>query len=70
MSKVETQSMPNTGEDEIPMILCPWCGVQVNYMVVSGSLRIRCPKCGMDAFVTRLPRGQKLQTYVSRKTIA
>ncbi|MHA1166771.1 MAG: hypothetical protein ACTSP4_05545 [Candidatus Hodarchaeales archaeon] len=51
-------------------IRCPWCMREASTIVVSGTLKIACSKCGMQAFVTKLPSGTKINNYVSRRTIS
>ncbi|MFW9992500.1 MAG: hypothetical protein ACFFD4_10685 [Candidatus Odinarchaeota archaeon] len=51
-------------------VKCPWCDRVATTIVVSGTLKIACNKCGMQAFVTKLPSGTKINQYVSRRTIS
>ncbi|MHA1227978.1 MAG: hypothetical protein ACTSPV_14620 [Candidatus Hodarchaeales archaeon] len=50
---------------------CPFCHTHTISTVVNhGTLRMRCNECGMDAFVTRIPRDKKLSDFISRRLIA
>ncbi len=52
-------------------LLCPWCHTHtISTIVNHGTLRLKCNECGMDAFVTRIPRNKKLSDYISRRLIA
>ncbi len=51
-------------------LVCPWCHTNtINTVVNHGALRLKCHECGMDAFVTRIPRDKKLADYISRRLI-
>jgi hypothetical protein len=51
-------------------LVCPWCRTNtINTIVNHGALRLKCNECGMDAFVTRIPRDKKLADYISRRLI-
>ncbi|MHA2096299.1 MAG: hypothetical protein ACW98F_16890 [Candidatus Hodarchaeales archaeon] len=52
-------------------LVCPWCATHSLSTIVNHStLRLKCNECGMDAFVTRIPRDKKLTDYISRRLIA
>ena len=37
-------------------IVCPWCKTEaVNTQVIQRKIRLQCKKCGMNAFVTKIP---------------
>ena len=58
--------MPNDEEG----LACPWCRKTANVIVVSGTLKIDCKRCKMNLFVTKLPQGEVISNYVSRRTIS
>ncbi len=52
-------------------LVCPWCHIHsISAIVNHLMLRLRCSECGMDAFVSRIPRNRKLSDYISRRLIA
>lgn len=52
-------------------LLCPWCHIHsISAIVNHRMLRLRCSECGMDAFVSRIPRSKKLSDYITRRMIA
>lgn len=52
-------------------LVCPWCHIHsISAIVNHLMLRLRCSECGMDAFVSRIPRNKKLSDYISRRLIA
>lgn len=52
-------------------LVCPWCHTHsITAVVNHRTLRMKCTECGMDAFVTRIPRNKKLSDYISRRLIA
>jgi hypothetical protein len=52
-------------------LVCPWCHTHsITAVVNHRTLRMKCIECGMDAFVTRIPRNKKLADYISRRLIA
>lgn len=56
--------------DEDSGLVCPWCRKEANIIVVSGTLKIDCKRCKMNLFVTKLPQGEFISNYVSRRTIS
>jgi ribosomal protein L44E len=41
-------------------LFCPFCGTHsIRTVVNHGTLKMNCTNCGMNSFVTRLPRGKK-----------
>ncbi|MHA2226448.1 MAG: hypothetical protein ACXAC8_14660 [Candidatus Hodarchaeales archaeon] len=51
-------------------LVCPWCHVHsISAIVNHRMLRLRCSECGMDAFISRIPRNKKLSDYISRRLI-
>ncbi|MFX1283821.1 MAG: hypothetical protein ACFFB5_09200 [Promethearchaeota archaeon] len=52
-------------------LVCPWCHTHsITTIINHGTLRLRCTDCGMDAFITRIPRNKKLSDYISRRLIS
>ncbi|MFX0086163.1 MAG: hypothetical protein ACFFAU_10825 [Candidatus Hodarchaeota archaeon] len=52
-------------------LVCPWCHIHsISVIVNHRTLRMKCNECGMDAFVTKIPRNKKLSDYISRRLIA
>jgi ribosomal protein L44E len=52
-------------------LVCPWCHIHsISAIVNHRMLRLRCSECGMDAFVSRIPRNKKLGDYIPRRLIA
>jgi len=52
-------------------LVCPWCHIHsISVIVNHRMLRLRCSVCGMDAFVSRIPRSKKLSDYITRRMIA
>ncbi|NHJ01928.1 MAG: hypothetical protein EAX86_07265 [Candidatus Heimdallarchaeota archaeon] len=52
-------------------LVCPWCQTHsITTIVNHSTLRLKCGECGMDAFVTKIPRSKKLSDYLSRRLIA
>jgi hypothetical protein len=65
---VENVDLHHQAEMEL---VCPWCATHtISTIVNHGTLRMKCSECGMDAFVTKIPRNIKLEDYVSRRLIA
>lgn len=56
--------------DDDSGLVCPWCRKEANIIVVSGTLKIDCKRCKMNLFVTKLPQGEFISNYVSRRTIS
>jgi hypothetical protein len=56
---------PSTSEKNQPW--CPWCSEIVETQLRQKVLRLQCRKCGMDAFITKIPRYKKLSDYKKRK---
>ena len=51
-------------------LVCPWCHIHsVSGLVNHGTLRLKCSECGMDAFITKIPRNRKLDDYIPRRLI-
>lgn len=58
-------------DDDKKSFVCPWCQREdIRFHIVSGTLRLNCPYCRLDAFITRLPVGTSLKDFESRKTIS
>ena len=51
-------------------LVCPWCRKEANIIVVSGTLKMECKRCKMNLFVTKLPQGEIISNYISRRTIS
>ncbi|MHA1966268.1 MAG: hypothetical protein ACW964_00575 [Candidatus Hodarchaeales archaeon] len=52
-------------------LVCPWCHIHsISAIINHRMLRLRCSECGMDAFISRIPRNKKLNDYNSRRLIA
>jgi len=56
--------------DDESGLVCPWCRKEVNIVVVSGTLKMDCKRCKMNLFVTKLPAGEIISNYLSRRTIS
>lgn len=64
---VEDSEVQSRAEIEL---VCPWCHIHSIFAIVNHlMLRLRCSECGMDAFVSRIPRDKKLSDYISRRLI-
>lgn len=64
---VEDSEVQSRAEIEL---VCPWCHIHsISAIVNHLMLRLRCSECGMDAFVSRIPRDKKLSDYISRRLI-
>ncbi|MFX0172675.1 MAG: hypothetical protein ACFE9L_12215 [Candidatus Hodarchaeota archaeon] len=63
-------NLTHQSQAEIELV-CPWCHLHsISAVVNHRMLRLRCSECGMDAFVSRIPRNRKLSDYISRRMIA
>ena len=51
-------------------LVCPWCRREATVVVVSGTLKLECKRCKMNLFVVKLPQGESIANYVSRRTIS
>ena len=52
-------------------LFCPFCGTHtINTVVNHGTLKMNCTSCGMNSFVTRMPRKKNLKEFISRRLIA
>lgn len=52
-------------------LTCPWCHSHTITTIVNHqTLQLRCSKCHMDAYVTRIPNNKKLSDYISRRLIS
>ncbi|MHA2362903.1 MAG: hypothetical protein ACXAC7_03030 [Candidatus Hodarchaeales archaeon] len=56
--------------DESSGLVCPWCRREAEVVVVSGTLKLNCKRCKMNLFVVKLPQGEVLSNYMSRRTIS
>ena len=51
-------------------LVCPWCRREAVTVVVSGTLKLECKRCRMQLFITKLPQGESIKNYISRRTIS
>ena len=57
-------------DNEETGLVCPWCRRDAQVIVVSGTLKLNCKRCKMNLFVVKLPQGENVSNYISRRTIS
>ena len=56
MVRISMRSLPSAD-----FVACPWCKTEeVKLLIRQKTLRLKCGKCGMDAYVTKIPRNKKV----------
>lgn len=59
-----------SSKEEGSGLVCPWCRREAQVAVVSGTLKLDCRRCKMNLFVVKLPQGEAISNYQSRRTIS